>query len=291
MLRIDPHTHTTCSDGTLSAAQLLEAAAQAHLDVIGITDHDTFAHYDAVQEAYSQAPEHTQSLQVILGVEVSCELPGGIGCHILAYLCPPDGQHLAPLLQRSRDSRWSALKMMVQKLASDFAITWDSVAALVPGNGTPGRPHVADALVNAGAFPNRSAAFDHVLSRGGRYYVPRWAPTPLEAIEAIKADGGVPILAHPFAPMRGRVLSAQDVKTMAEAGLAGIEVYHRDLDAQGQALALRLAQENGLLVSGASDYHGEGKPNLLGENLMPEETYLAVCRRGAYPVLGQDRLL
>ena len=136
-------------------------------------------------------------------------------------------------------------------------------AQLAPG-ATLGRPHLADALVANGVVPTRDEAFRDLLHDGSKYYVGHYAPDPVAAIKLVRAAGGVPVLAHPFA-MRTATISDAMVEEFAAAGLAGLEAHHRDHEPAAVEHALRLAQRHDLAVTGSSDYHGTGKLNRLGE--------------------------
>ena len=160
---------------------------------------------------------------------------------------------------------------MVERLAEDYPISWADVQEHVAPGATIGRPHIADALVAAGVVPNRSAAFTGILTARSRYFVAHYAPDPADAVRLIREAGGVPVFAHPEASSRGRVVGERTYKQMIDAGLAGLEIEHRDNPEDGRAYLRRLAEEHSLLVTGSSDYHGTGKPNLLGENTTSPE--------------------
>ncbi|PID98245.1 MAG: phosphatase, partial [Actinobacteria bacterium] len=168
----------------------MRAAAAARLDVVGLTDHDTFS-------GWEEAEKYVDSVSVGLlrGVEMSCSYEG-VTVHLLAYLFDPSDGELTGMLSRSLATRQTRGRAIVENLSADYPITWEDVVALAPDGGPVGRPHIADALVNAGFFPNRSAVFEQVLHPRGPYYVHHWAPNPIEAVHAIREAGGVPILAH-----------------------------------------------------------------------------------------------
>ena len=105
-----------------------------------------------------------------------------------------------------------------------------------------------------------------ILRTGSDYYVPHYAPDAVEAIRGVREAGGVPVFAHPGADVRGRVVSDEVIEEMAAAGLAGLEVRHRDNGPEQQRRLTMIARSLGLFVTGSSDYHGAGKPNRLGEN-------------------------
>ena len=275
-MRIDPHTHSACSDGTDSPAALMAAAARAGLDVVGLTDHDTTAGW-----AEAAAAVATTGVSLLRGTEISCAADG-VTLHLLAYLFDPDDAALTGALEEVRTSRADRGRRMVERLAADYPITWRDVAARAGGAETIGRPHIADALVAAGSFPDRNAAFAGPLATSSPYYVHHWALDPVEACRLVRAAGGVPVAAHPRASSRQRRLVPDEVfAEMADAGLAALEMHHRDQTPEQREQVRVLAQRLGLGLSGASDYHGTGKPNRLGENLMPPELLEQILDEGA----------
>lgn len=278
-MRIDLHTHSTFSDGTDTPAQLLAAARTAGLDVVGLMDHDTTAGW---QQAAQAASVH--GVRLVRGTEISTMWQGR-SVHLLSMLQDPAEPSLADLLQRNQNARERRARQMVERLAADFPITWQDVAARAGNERTVGRPHMADALVAAGVFPDRDAAFAGPLSARAPYYVALEVPDPVTAVTAVRRAGGVPVLAHPFARVRGPVLPDDVVRAMAAAGLAALEADHRDHDPAARAHARALAAELGVLVTGSSDYHGAGKPNRLGENLTDPAAYESLVAQGAVPVL------
>lgn len=278
-MRVDPHTHSTASDGTESPAELLQAAARAGIDVVGLTDHDSTRGWAQAQAAVAET-----GVALLRGVEISC-VRGGTTVHLLSYLHDPTQPALLEELERVRTARERRAHAMVERLAEDFPITWADVEAHRGPNATVGRPHIADALVAVGAFPDRSASFATALSPRSSYYVPHYALDPVRAVELVRSAGGVPVLAHPRARARMRVVSDHLVAEMADAGLAALEVDHRDHDAAARAEAAALADRLGLARTGASDYHGAGKPNRLGENLTDPDVLAMIEDEGALPVV------
>lgn len=272
---IDLHTHSTRSDGHETPATVVRQAARAGVDVVALTDHDVTSGW---AEADAAGREH--GVSVVPGIEVSCSWRGS-SVHLLAYLPDPADTGLGAELEASRASRDTRLRAMVDLLAADgFPVSWEEVLAAAGTGATLGRPHVADVLVRNGLFDRRDEAFVDVLSSRSRYYVRHPAPDPVAATELVVAAGGVAFLAHPFAGSRGHVVPDQVVVDMAEAGLAGLEVDHRDHGPQDRARAEALAGRLGLLRTGASDYHGSGKPNRLGENTTRPEVLGAILERG-----------
>lgn len=272
--RIDPHTHSAYSDGTDTPAQLLAAAARAGLDAIALTDHDTTDGWDEACAAVSAT-----GVSLIRGAEISCSA-SGISAHLLAYLFDPANPVLLDVFRRTRQDRETRARRIVDNLSADYPISWEDVLDFAPEGGPVGRPHIADALVRAGCFPDRGAAFVHALHPSGPYYVHHWAPDPVEAVRLVLKAGGVPVLAHPRARGRSRLLPEAVIGDMADAGLFGIERDHRDHGPQDRADVERIGGELGLALFGSSDYHGSGKPNRIGENTTDPATIAEVVKRG-----------
>ena len=261
-MRIDLHTHSNVSDGTETPSELMRAASAAGLDVVALTDHDQTSGWD---EAAAQARK--LGLGFVPGMEITCQDAHGISVHLLSYLHDPTYQPLLDELDRALNSRIIRARRIVDLLAEDYPISWDLVGEhCLPGS-TVGRPHIADALVTAGVVENRNEAFANILSSRSRYYVSHPAVNPATAVQLVREAGGVPVFAHPKASARGRVVPDSTFYEMLDAGLAGVEVHHRDNTAEGKAWLLDLAAEHDLIVTGSSDYHGTGKLNRLGENL------------------------
>lgn len=260
-MRIDLHAHSSASDGTQPPEVVVAEAARAGLDVVALTDHDTYAGWPA---AVAAAPEH--GVAVVPGVEISCS-HNRISVHLLGYLVDPANADLAEELEKARGSRVTRIERMVERMAADgIPITVEAVRAQAGADTTLGRPHIADALVAAGVVPTRDAAFADILRNGSRYYVSHYAPDPVRAVELVRAAGGVPVMAHPFAAARGWTVGDDVIRAMAGAGLGGLEVDHRDHTDEQRAHGVALADELGLFTTGSSDYHGAGKLNRLGEN-------------------------
>lgn len=270
-MAFDMHTHSVFSDGTTTPADVVKSAARAGLSGIALTDHDTTAGWEPAERA---AAKH--NIALVRGMELSTVSQEGVPVHVLSYLHDPTNIALLAEIAKSRNARYKRAKRMAELLAQDFPITWDLVKQQTTVESTIGRPHLADALVKVGAVPNRSAAFDSILRGGSKYYVPHYAPDPVLGVQLIRAAGGVPVFAHPAAKVRGRVVSEQVFGDMLEAGLAGVEVHHRDNSGSGKAWLLKFADQHDLLVTGSSDYHGDGKPNRLGEHTTPRHVIEAI---------------
>jgi predicted metal-dependent phosphoesterase TrpH len=271
---IDLHAHSSVSDGTESPAELVAAGVAAGLGVLAITDHDSTAGWVPAFEA----AEGT-GLTVLPGMELSTQL-NGASVHILAYLIDPAHPGLLAETEKIRAERLHRAEAMVQRIAVDYALDWDDVLAQAAPGATLGRPHIADALVARGHVADRTAAFQSILHWQGGYYRPHEAPKPLEGVELIVAAGGVPVLAHPGGRGPDRLFDDKRTKQMVDAGLAGVEVGHRDNPAAARAKWAAVAQRYDLIVTGSSDYHGLGKPNVLAENTTTPEAYARIVELG-----------
>ena len=258
---IDLHTHTTCSDGTDSPFSLVKKALAAGITTLAITDHDSTAGWaEAVTAIQPQ-------IELVLGAEVSCLTSDGISVHMLGLLFDGEDIEIQQMLADSRDTRLPRMRKMVELLSADgINISLDDVYRATPEGATVGRPHLADALVANGVVASRDEAFLDLLNNDSKYYVTHAAPTPEDAIRTIREAGGVAVIAHPFASRRGQTITASTFADLVAAGLNGIEVHHRDQNAQEQETLITIAREHSLVTTGSSDYHGTGKLNGLAEN-------------------------
>ena len=281
---IDLHTHSTASDGTDSPAGVVRAAAAAGLTVVGLTDHDTTAGWDEAMAAASDT-----GTALVRGMEISAQARVGsraVSVHLLSYLHDPDHAGLAEELDRTRAARDSRAAHMVRLLAEDYPITWQDVQEQTGPDATIGRPHLADALVAAGVVADRDEAFAAILHPGTRYYVRHYAPDAVDVVRLVRDAGGVPVFAHPGADGRGLIVSDETIAQLADAGLAGLEVFHRDHDAAARRRLAELADRHDLLVTGSSDYHGRGKTNRIGEHTTSPDVLRQIVEQGTLEVEG-----
>ena len=267
--RIDLHTHSTASDGTLTPAELVVAGAAAGLSVLAITDHDTTGGWAAAADA------RPAGLTLIRGAELSCRWYGSdppIPLHLLAYLFDPAASDLVAQLAAMRADRERRAERMVELLRADGVdISWPEVAGYAAG-GSVGRPHIAQALIRAGLVATTSEAF---ASRwlGRRYHIPKLDLDVFDAIRLVTAAGGVPVFAHPRASRRGRVVDDAMITELAAAGLFGLEADHEDHSPAEREQVRALADRLGLVVTGSSDFHGTHKTVALGANTTAPEVY------------------
>ncbi len=257
----------------------MAAAAKANIDVIGLTDHDTISGW----EEASAAVERT-GVALVRGAEISCAV-GGITVHLLGYLFDPHDAALQEVFTNTRTSRDSRARTMVERLGVDYDITWEDVLSQVEPGATLGRPHIADALVARGIVSERSAAFEELLHPRNKYYVHNPTIDPVDVVRMVRAAGGVSVFAHPGASVRGLTVGPEVIEAMARAGMSGLEVDHRDHSPKTKERLRSLANDLGLITTGASDYHGTGKPNRLGENLTDPQSLEFIEAEGMLEVI------
>jgi predicted metal-dependent phosphoesterase TrpH len=253
-VRIDLHTHTRASDGTQTARELVLAAKDQGLDVLGLTDHDTAEGWDEGMRTAAEV-----GIELVRGIEISTRHLGR-GAHLLAYLPDPTYPPLLTHLRKILDGRSSRVPAMLERLR-DVGIDIDiaDVRRAAGRTAATGRPHVADALVSLGVVPDRSTAFREYLSPGRPAYVNRYAASLVEMIRVVEEGGGVSVLAHPWGRHGPESMPESAIAELAGLGLAGIEVDHQDHPVEHRERLRAVARDLGLVVTGASDHHGLGK--------------------------------
>ena len=283
---VDLHLHTTFSDGTLTPSQLVRLCDARGLSVIAISDHDST---DGIPEAL-EAARDIPHIAVISAIELSTDVPGS-EIHLLGYYVDRDDATLQSTLLRFRDDREKRARRMVEKLHDvGVDVSWERVQEL--SGGAIGRPHIAQAMVEAGYVRYPKDAFDRYIGRNGPAYVERARMTPVEAVQALVANGAVPVMAHPIyfisstEPDEVAKLK-RTLSELKEAGLAGMEVYYGDYPPDQVELLRAISDEIGLVPCGGSDYHASGNPDepepgSVGPPSATVEALLALAR-GAPP--------
>jgi predicted metal-dependent phosphoesterase TrpH len=281
-LKIDLHTHTSYSDGTDTPAELIHKALAAGISIIGLTDHDSISGWQEATNALRVG------ISLVPGAEISCQTSDGISVHILGLLFDSNNSELMDTLEKTRENRHGRMEKIIARInEAGIDITMNDVLEQLSDGATLGRPHLADALVKKGIVASRDEAFTQMLHNNSKYYVSHYSPTPEAAIKLIKAAGGVSVIAHPMASHRGRTISQETFGSIIQAGLDGIEVDHRDHSPDEKLQLIQLASESNLVMTGASDYHGNGKLNTLGEyTTSPEKWEKLESRSNARRVIS-----
>ncbi len=268
-MRIDLHTHSRASDGTDTPSGLVRAAAESGLDVLAITDHDTAAGW---AEAAASAAE--VGVELVPGMEISTRHRGR-SVHLLGYLPDPTYEPLTEVLDWVLGGRESRVPVMIDRLQGlGIDITEDDVRRAANGTAATGRPHVADALVTLGVVADRDEAFATYLGWGKPAHVDRYAVPLTDAIRLVGEAGGVSVIAHPWG--RGGLGHPDEalLAELQELGLVGVEVDHQDHDPLARDRLRAIARNLGLVATGSSDYHGDGKTDHdLGCNTTPPDEY------------------
>ena len=265
-MHVDLHSHTTVSDGILEPEELVDHAARKGVRFLAITDHDST---DGLARAQDRARRHP-SLTVIPGVELSADAEGEI--HILGYLDNYEEPAFQKEMSRFRQGRIGRAQEMLRKLADlGMEVQWERVQQIA-GDGAIGRPHVAQALLEAGFVDSVKEAFDLYLGNNKPAYVGRDKMTPADAIKLIGSVGGQAVLAHPTYTRNVETL----LPKLKADGLAGMEVYYGRYTPEEVTKLERLAESLDLVPCGGTDYHGPGLgPNVdLGDVDVPESSVL-----------------
>jgi predicted metal-dependent phosphoesterase TrpH len=269
---IDLHTHSTASDGALSPTELVSRAAERGVRFQALADHDTLL---GVTEAVAEGER--RGVRVIPATELNTESEWG-DVHVLGYFVDPRDNALEERLRWLRENRGRRIELMVERLnALGHPISLERVLEIAQG-GSLGRPHLAQALFEAGHVPTYDSAFDTLISKSSPAYVSRVGLAPLEAVSLVRTHGGVPSLAHP-----GTVIDLERLlPQLVEAGLVGIECYYESHTPSFTALCLRLAARYRLVPTGGSDFHGRGEHGAdLGGVFVPPECIDALERHRA----------
>lgn len=264
-MKADLHVHTTASDGKLTPREIVELAVRKNIDVISITDHDTV---EGLGEALAAAVVYP-SLSVIPGIEISTDVPSG-EVHMLGYFIDFTDKDFLKKLNVMRSSREQRARAMVKKLADlGMPVKWTRVCELA-GEGTVGRPHIAEALLEAGYITSFKEAFNKYIGKNGPAYADRFKIFPVDAVQMILAAKGIPVLAHPTFVSDLKAL----LPTLKKAGLVGMEVYYNNYTDDVIRDLAGLAGKNNLIMTGGTDYHafGEDAEVMLGEALAPADS-------------------
>jgi len=244
---VDLHIHSTASDGRLSPEEVVRKSAERGLTIIALTDHDTV---DGIAPALATARAFP-GLRVIPGIEISTDVPRG-EVHVLGYFIDYTKHELKLRLGKMRNSRQDRARRTIAKLKElGIHIEWQQVQEIA-GDGSIGRPHIAQAMLDQGYVASIKEAFTKYLGRDGPAHVKWQKMTPIRVVELIQRVNGLPVLAHP--------LTIDDLETMVielkAVGLVGIEAYYNGYTANEVSRLVSLADRHNLITTGGSDYHG-----------------------------------
>lgn len=269
---VDLHSHTTASDGALSPRELVRLAARQGVRVLAVTDHDSVS---GLPEAIDEAARH--AIEIVPGLEINCDVEGA-EVHVLGYCMDWQEPWFERFLAEQRAERIARVHRIVERLTElALPLTAEEVFAICK-EGSPGRPHVALAMVRRGYVKSVREAFDRYLRSGGPANVPRRRLTPVEAVAVIRRAHGVPVFAHPGLANRDEM-----IPELVQAGLAGLETFYPEHSAGQVEAYRRLCRQYDLVATGGSDFHGShtGRANTLGSPPVPLEVWQALKTRAA----------
>ncbi len=257
--RIDLHTHSTYSDGVRTPSEVVALAASKGIAAIALADHDSLEGYGELLSAAS-----AKGIEVLTGVELSCEHDGR-DLHILGYGVDRGNETLQGLLTEFRAARQRRGIEIVEKLGKEGVnLDIDKVLAK-SGGGALGRPHIAEAIKEAGYVTDYAEAFARYIGEGCPAYVEKFKMKPEEAVASIRAADGLAFVAHPGY----YITDEESFARLLSLGFDGIEVHHPHHTPSVVARLLEIATERELLTSGGSDFHGFAGRDNLGEPPVP----------------------
>ncbi|MGA8099260.1 MAG: PHP domain-containing protein [Candidatus Cybelea sp.] len=241
-MKVDLHSHTRMSDGTLTPQELSDFMGERGVEVFSISDHDTLGAYGAF--------EPPAGARVITGIEINTTWRKN-EVHVLGYGVPLGPSPINELLEYNQEQRRLRAVTMVERLReAGYPLTLEDVIKESGGAHAMGRPHVAKALVRLGIVDSVDGAFREALVPGKPGYVPQIYTTPEHAIETIAAAGGIPVLAHP-----GRLKDRILIDELVGHGLRGIEVFYPLHDEQDTREFRETAKKYGLVMTAGMDFH------------------------------------
>lgn len=272
MKKIDLHIHTNYSDGLLSPKEVLELAKERGYDVIAITDHDNLGGYRAAKNL-----AETNGIELIPGVEIS-SFHKGRDVHILAYNIDTENEKLNILLKSIYDSRYGRAKKIIEKLNEQgIKIGIEQVQKLAGENNYLGRPHISRTMINMRYCEDKYEAFEKYIGEHCYAYVPKSAPSSKKVIKAIRRAGGISVLAHPYSLRDDRL-----VYDLIRFGIDGLEVFYAKSNDETIYHYNEIAQNNYMIRTGGSDFHGEGLDLEIFGNYTAPEFVLDELNRGNY---------
>ena len=241
----DLHMHSTCSDGKYPPDIIVEKVIKAGLSTFALSDHDTIDHIPIINDYINNK---NIDIQYIAATELSCEFDGD-SIHILAYLQKNEINHLSDIFNKMNFERKKVIREMGMKLNKlGYNVDFESIIKTIKN---PGRPHLGNALIKAGYFKKLDDVFDQVLGFNKSAYVKKNKPLANIVINRIRELGGISIIAHP-----GIYSNLSKTENISQLDLDGLEVFHPAHSKTQIQYYLNYANNNNLLVTGGSDYHG-----------------------------------
>lgn len=273
-MKSDLHIHTNYSDGVFTPEKIVNAAIDAELDVIALTDHDNILSYEvALNHIEGLKKENKKTIKVIQGIEINT-MHDENEIHILGYFMDTENDDFKELIKTQQNARVKQAKEIITLLnkKEGIRIKYEDIKKQVAQGGSIGRPHIAKAITNAGGTGSVIEAYDKYINDNSPVYVQRKTVDPHDAVEIIYDAGGIPVIAHPHDLENAEAL----IKDLMHYGLRGIEAYHRKHSPAIVEYFSSMAEDLGLIVTGGSDFHAPNLMNgqiILGKNFVPEWIY------------------
>lgn len=273
-MKSDLHVHTNYSDGVFSPEKIVDAAIEAGLDVVALTDHDNILSYEIAVDYVKQLEnENKKTIKIIQGIEVNTIYQNS-EIHILGYFMDTKNSDFKDLIKSQQQARVKQTKEIIELLnkKEGINIKYENIISQVAPGGSIGRPHIAKAITSVGGTSSVMEAYGKYINDNSSVYVQRKTVTPHEAVEIIYDAGGIPVIAHPHDLDGAKEL----IEDLMHCGLRGIEAYHRKHSPAIVEYFSSMAEELGLIVTGGSDFHAPNSMNgqiVLGKNFVPEWIY------------------
>jgi len=253
--KIDLHTHSTASDGSMTPSEVAKWAKENGLSAVALTDHDAIR---GLNEFKAECKK--QGIEGISGVEISAEHPKKL--HIVGLYIDETDENLVYKLAELRRLKGERNREVV-RLANEngMDITVEDLLSQegIEELGDANRVHISNAMIEKDYAENVDDAFKKYLVKGRSCYVKRVMFSPEESIRIIKDAGGIAIMAHASTVSTDYYELYAEVKRLKEIGLDGIECYYNDYSEEFSKMCIKICDELDLLKSGGSDFHGENK--------------------------------
>ncbi|MBR4950670.1 MAG: PHP domain-containing protein [Clostridia bacterium] len=252
---IDLHTHSNCSDGSMTPTELVAHAASRGLKAIALSDHDTVA---GIDEAIKAGEEY--GVEIVPAIEFSVQ--SDTETHILGFFIDHKHPKLFEALENINKTRWERTVNTCNNLRNlGFDVTIEEALELAP-SGLIGRAHFAKILANKGYTSSVKEGFDKYLANGKPAYDGTQYLTAADAVKLIREIGGLSFVAHPHLIRLDDAKLREFLTELKNEGLCGIEGYYNEYSEEMQVYFQSVAKELGLEICGGTDYHAKMKPHI-----------------------------
>ncbi len=266
---VDLHIHTTSSDGKYTPEEVIRNAASRGIKVISIADHDTVDAYSG-GKVYDIAKE--AGIELVAGIEFSCFMDSR-SVHILGYFIDTDSEELKKAIDVQKNERIIRMEKMVKNLHEMGMTKVDYDEILKTAGSSVGRPHLARHLMNKGYCKDFTEAFEKYIGEGKPAYVKRESLTPCDMVSLIHKIGGISVVAHPKL-----IEDDSRLTNLISCGIDGIEVVCPSHTRSDEYRYSRFADENDLIKTGGSDFHGSNSNECIGTSGMSYEDFMKIKR-------------